>query len=57
MAGHGTACGGIIHRLAPQAELYSVHVLGKDAKGRAMQFAGGLNWAIENKMHVMNLSR
>ncbi len=54
--GHGTACAGIIHKLAPDAEIYSVRVLGKDLTGRAFQFAGGLRWAIENGMNVMNLS-
>ncbi len=54
--GHGTACAGIIHSLAPEAELYSVRVLGRDLSGKAMQFAGGLRWAIENGMHVINLS-
>ncbi len=54
--GHGTACAGIIHSFAPEAELYSVRVLGRDLTGRAMQFAGGLRWAIENGMHVVNLS-
>jgi subtilisin len=54
--GHGTACAGIIHKLAPDAEIYSVRVLGRDLTGRALQFAGGLRWAIQNGMHVMNLS-
>lgn len=56
MFGHGTACAGIIHALAPEAELYSVRVLGRDLTGRALQFAGGLRWAISNDMHVANLS-
>ena len=56
MFGHGTACAGIIHSLAPKAELYSVRVLGRDLTGKALQFAGGLRWAIENGMHVVNLS-
>lgn len=54
--GHGTACAGIIHSIAPEAELYSVRVLGKDLTGKALQFARGLRWAIENDMHVINLS-
>lgn len=54
--GHGTACAGIIHSLAPEAELYSVRVLGRDLTGRAYQFAGGLRWAIEHSMQVINLS-
>ena len=54
--GHGTACAGIIRSLAPEVELYSVRVLGRDLTGRALQFAGGLRWAIENGMQVINLS-
>ena len=56
MFGHGTACAGIIHAIAPDAEIYSVRVLGRDATGRALQFAAGLRWAIENGMHIANLS-
>jgi subtilisin len=56
LCGHGTACGGIIHTLAPEAELWSVRVLGKDLRGRAIQFAGGLNWAIEQGIQIINLS-
>jgi len=54
--GHGTACAGIIHALAPDAELYSIRVIGRDLKGKALQFAGGMRWAIENGMHVVNMS-
>ncbi len=56
LAGHGTACAGIIHSLAPEAEIYSVRVLGSNMRGRAIQFAGGLDWAIENNIQVVNLS-
>jgi subtilisin len=56
LSGHGTACAGIIHSLAPDAEIYSVRVLGEDMHGRAIQFAAGLDWAIENGMQVVNLS-
>ncbi len=56
LAGHGTACAGIIHSIAPEAEIYSVRVLGKDMRGRAIQFAAGLDWAIGNGMQVINLS-
>lgn len=56
VAGHGTACAGIIHSLAPEAELYSVRVLGKNMRGRAITFAGGLDWAVEHNMDVANLS-
>ena len=56
LAGHGTACAGIIHSIAPEAEIYSVRVLGRNMGGRAIQFAAGLDWAIENNMQVINLS-
>ncbi len=54
--GHGTACAGIIRSLAPECEIYSVRVLGANLGGRGSVFAAGLRWAIENKMHVCNLS-
>jgi subtilisin len=54
--GHGTACAGVIHGIAPEAELYSVRVLGTGLTGRALTFAAGLRWAIDNRMHVVNLS-
>jgi subtilisin len=54
--GHGTACAGIIRSLAPECELYSVRVLGPNLSGRGTVFARGLQWAIENGMHVCNLS-
>jgi subtilisin family serine protease len=56
VSGHGTACAGIIHSIAPDAELYSVRVLGRSMGGRAIQFAAGLDWAIEHGMQVVNLS-
>jgi subtilisin len=56
VSGHGTACAGIIHSIAPQAEFYSVRVLGRSMSGRAIQFAAGLDWAIENGMQVVNMS-
>jgi subtilisin family serine protease len=54
--GHGTACAGIVRSLAPDCEIYSVKVLGAGLTGRGVVFAAGLRWAIENGMHVCNLS-
>jgi subtilisin len=54
--GHGTACAGIIHHIAPEAEIYSVRVLGPRLSGKGPVFAAGLRWAAENGMHVVNLS-
>jgi subtilisin family serine protease len=54
--GHGTACGGIIHALAPKAELVSVRVLGADNRGKGLAFARGLDWAIQRGASIVNLS-
>ena len=55
-AGHGTACAGIISSVAPNAELYSVKVLGPNASGSGDMFLVGLDYAIKQKFHVINLS-
>lgn len=54
--GHGTACAGIIHSLAPAARLTSVKVLGAGLSGKAAAFLHGLAWAIEEGFDVINLS-
>ena len=54
--GHGTACAGLIHKVAPEAELYSVQVLKPTGGGSGAAFAAGLHWAIEHNMDVCNLS-
>jgi subtilisin family serine protease len=54
--GHGTACAGIVHTLAPAAELLSVRVLGADNRGKGLAFAAGLSWAIERGAGIVNLS-
>ncbi len=56
VAGHGTACAGIIHRLAPEAEIFSVRVLGDNMRGRALTFAAGIEWAIGQGFQVVNMS-
>jgi subtilisin family serine protease len=56
VVGHGTACAGIIHSLAPAAELISIRVLGPDNRGKGANFATGLIWAIENGVTVVNMS-
>jgi len=56
VVGHGTACAGIIHSLAPAAEFVSVRVLGPDNRGKGAAFAAGLEWAIDQGAGVVNLS-
>jgi len=54
--GHGTACAGIIHRLAPDARITSVRVLGAGLTGKSNVFLTGLAWAVEQGFDVINLS-
>ena len=56
VVGHGTACAGIIHMLAPKAELYSVRVLGSGATGSGPVLLAGLRWAIDQEYDVINMS-
>lgn len=56
VVGHGTACAGIIHALAPGADILSIRVLGPDNRGKGTVFAAGLEWAIEHGANVVNLS-
>jgi subtilisin len=56
LVGHGTAVAGIIHALAPEAELLSIRVLGQDNRGRGAAFAAGLDWAIKSGASVVNMS-
>jgi subtilisin len=54
--GHGTACAGIIRRVAPACELYSVRVLSGRLSGKGQVLAAGLEWALAHGMQVVNLS-
>lgn len=56
LSGHGTACAAIIRRVAPEAEVHSVRVLGRNLRTRGIVFAAGLAWAVEQGMDVVNLS-
>jgi subtilisin family serine protease len=54
--GHGTACAGIIRRVAPDVELVSVQVLNANMRANTLAFAHALDWCIERRVHVVNLS-
>lgn len=56
VAGHGTACAGIVRSVAPACELWSVRVLGSAARGGATALVAGLRWAVEQEADVVNLS-
>ncbi|WP_336046141.1 S8 family peptidase [Solibacillus ferritrahens] len=63
--GHGTHVAGIItgkHNgtgvagIAPNAEVYALKAIGKDGKGDVADVLKAIDWAIENKMDIINLS-
>ncbi|MEU1348682.1 S8 family serine peptidase [Streptomyces sp. NPDC005775] len=54
--GHGTACAGIIRRVAPGCSLYSVRVLGEGFTGSGDALLTGLRWAVDQGFDVVNLS-
>jgi subtilisin len=56
LVGHGTACAGIIHAIAPAADLVSIRVLGADNRGGGPSFAAAIEWAISQRFGVVNLS-
>ena len=56
LCGHGTACAGIIRSLAPECELTSVQVLGAGYTGSGTVLLAGLEWAIDEGFHVINMS-
>ncbi len=55
-AGHGTACAGIISRIAPDARLFSIKVLGTGGVGDGQAFLAGLEYAINKRYRIINLS-
>lgn len=55
-AGHGTACAGIISSVAPDVEITSIKVLGPTGSGTGEMFLMGVDFAIKQKLQVVNLS-
>ncbi|PCI35180.1 MAG: hypothetical protein COB53_11245 [Elusimicrobia bacterium] len=63
--GHGTHVAGTIAAVpnkkgvigvAPNANLYAVKVLDKDGGGTFSSIIAGISWAVENGMHIANMS-
>jgi len=56
VSGHGTACAGIVRSLAPDVALTSIRVLGEDVTGKGAVLLAGLEWAMEHRFDIVNLS-
>jgi subtilisin len=56
LAGHGTACAGIVRSIAPDCSIFSVRVLGAGFTGSGTALLGGLHWAVEQGFQVINMS-
>lgn len=54
--GHGTGVAGIITDIAPDAELISVKVLGENNTGSGEALMAGLQWALDHKIKLINMS-
>ncbi|OMP68416.1 S8 family peptidase [Domibacillus epiphyticus] len=63
--GHGTHVAGIIGArkngigtvgVAPEAQLFAVKALGSDGEGKLIDILEAVDWAIANKMDIINLS-
>src|SRR5215210_5668859 len=56
VSGHGTACASIVRSLAPECDLVSVRVLGSGLTGSGGALLGGLRWAVEEGVDIVNMS-
>jgi subtilisin len=63
--GHGTHVAGIIAAaynnlgvigVAPQAEIYAIKILDRWGRGYISDIIAGLEWAVKNKMYIVNMS-
>lgn len=54
--GHGTAIAGIIHEIAPHAQIGSIRVLGGQLDSRTAIIREGARLAIERGYHILNCS-
>jgi len=54
--GHGTAVTAVIRALAPEAELYAVKVFHDRLSTNIETLVRAIDWSIDNKMNLVNLS-
>ena len=56
LAGHGTACAGLVRAVAPNADLYSVRLFDSSLIVDGKVLIAALKWAIDMEMEVVNMS-
>ncbi len=56
VAGHGTHVAGIIHLVAPEAQIMPLRVLDSDGQGNSFIVAEAMLYALENGADIINLS-
>ena len=54
--GHGTMCAGVIHGIAPEATLFNIKILDESGNNSPAKVISGIQWAVANGLHVLNLS-
>jgi len=54
--GHGTHVAGIVHLVAPEAQLLIVRVLDDEGRGDIVNVTAGVRWAVDHGAKVINLS-
>lgn len=54
--GHGTAVTGVIRRIAPDAQIGSIRVLGANLGSRTVIIREGVRQAIDRRYHILNCS-
>ena len=55
-AGDGSALGGTYRGVAPEAQIYVARVLDRNGSGSMSGVMAGVEWAVDQNVHVINLS-